>query len=123
MSRGGIQEFQEIEFIGGKQHQTQGNAGAALVVDTSAKETQVFTLNANVTVGVPSNTARLPVGAVLVLVLVQDANGGRTLTWNAIWRNAPSGLGGSATSGQRALFEFRWDGASMQYTGGATAFA
>jgi hypothetical protein len=117
MTRGGIQELQEVEFLGGKQHQTQGNAGAALSVDASAKETQVFTLNMNITMGVPTNTSKLPIGTVLTLVLVQDATGGRTVTWNAAWRNAPSGLGSSATNGQRALFEFKWDGVAMQYVG------
>jgi hypothetical protein len=81
----------------------------------------VFTLTAAATVGAPLSAA--PIGFKLFLEFVQDATAGRAVTWNAIYRNAPAIGGGSATAGQRASTEWRWDGVSWQFVGGSTAFA
>lgn len=112
-----------VEFQGAVPHASKGTQGATITPDANDREAIVYTMGAATTVAAPANSSSQPIGTKLYLVLVQDATAGRTLTWNATYRNAPSGLGGSATNGQRASFEFRYDGASWQYTGGSTAFA
>jgi hypothetical protein len=114
---------QQNEEFYGDDKPAQVTPGATHTLDVTQVETTVVTMTTNITVAAPTNTNKINAGNKTYLIFVQDASGGRTLTWNAAWRNAPSGLGGSATAGQRASFEFRWDGVSMQYTGGSTAFA
>ena len=96
-------------------------SGATYVHDVTVVETAVVTLTANCTVGAPINTNQIRAGNRTCLIFVQDSTGGRTLAWNAAWRNAPALAAG--TAGQRACFEFRWDGVNMQLVGGAVAFA
>lgn len=114
---------QQEEYFGHPLPYQNTNSGTSITPDVTLAESHVYTMTGNLTVGAPANTGTLGVGDKIYLVFVQDATAGRTLTWNAAYRNAPTGLGGSATAGQRASFEFRWDGVSMQYTGGSTAFA
>jgi hypothetical protein len=120
MKTRGMKEIIEREFLGAVRP-FAALSGAAPVPDCADAETQVFTMNANITVGAPINAPAI--GSKLVLIFVQDATGTRTLAWNAIYRNAPALAGGAATAGQRALTEWCWDGASWEFTGGATAFA
>lgn len=98
-------------------------SGANYTPDISSAEAHVVTMTANLTVAAPTGTAVMQPGTRFALVFIQDGTGSRTLAWNGAWRNAPSGLGGGAGAGARATFEFRYDGVSMQYTGGSTAFA
>ena len=98
-------------------------SGASYAPDISTAESHTVTMTANLTVAAPGGTNQMQPGSRFALILIQDNTGSRTLTWNSAWRNAPSGLGSGAAAGSRALFEFRYDGVSMQYTGGATAFA
>lgn len=99
----------------------QGGTGTAPVPNCVQGLTQVLTMNGNVTVGIPINPPQP--GAQLQLTFVQDATAGRTLAFNAIFRNAPTIAGGAATAGQRATVVFRYDGVGWQYIGGSTAFA
>jgi hypothetical protein len=98
-----------------------GNVGAAPAVDPTQGETHTLVLTANATIAAPVSAAGLNLGDPLYIIAIQDATGGRTLAWNAAWRNAPTLSAG--TSNQRASFEFRWDGVNWQYVGGSTAFA
>jgi hypothetical protein len=117
----GAREAQQREWFGATQPANAGNSGAAPVPDCSIAETQLFLMSANLTVGAPINPPAI--GSPLCLVFVQDAIAGRTLAWNAAYRNAPALAGGAATAGQRALTEWRYDGASWEFVGGAIAFA
>lgn len=102
---------------------TKASASTSYAPDVSAAETHVVTLTGATTIAAPTGTAQMQPGTRFALVVVQDTTGGRALSWASNWRNAPSGLGGSAAANTRALFEFRFDGVNMQYVGGSTAFA
>jgi len=128
--RRGQQEAAQNEFQGVVQHKAlPGSQGAAIVPDVDAAEAQVFVLGAAATVGVPLvdgaavSANNVPIGTKLFLVFVQDVTAGRALSWNAIFRGAPATTGGAATNGQRMGCEFRYDGASWQFVGGASTFA
>ena len=127
--RRGQQEAAQNEFQGVVQHKNLGTAGATITPDADTAESQLYMLGAATTVAAPVvdgnvvTAANVPVGTKMFLVFVQDATAGRTLAWNAAYRGAPSTTGGAATSGQRLGCEFRWDGASWQFVGGATSFA
>ena len=117
----GLREISQSEVYGTLLPFSAGNSGATFAPDCANAETQTVTLTAACTIGAPLNPPAI--GSKLSLVFVQDTTGGRAVTWNAAYRNAPAVGGGSATAGQRALAEFKWDGASWQCTGGASAFA
>lgn len=118
MTRAATEEYQRAAF-GLPQPRNWGASGAAPQPDAGVIETQVWTLTANATVAAPLNPRA--VGDQLFLVFVQDATGGRSISWNGIYRNAPTPSVGIA--GQRLSAEFRWDSQSWQFTGGSTAFA
>jgi DNA/RNA endonuclease YhcR with UshA esterase domain len=99
------------------------NAGASITPDSNRAETQAYTLTANTTVNAPANSIQPQIGMTLCLVLIQDATGGRTVAWNAAYRNVPAINGATATSGQRITIEFRFDGINWQCCGSSTAFA
>jgi hypothetical protein len=96
-----------------------GNGGATPTPNCANGLTQVFTMNANATVGAPTNPPQI--GTTLNLVFVQDATGSRTIGWNATYRNAPAWSAGAANT--RASARFQYDGAGWQFMGGSTAFA
>lgn len=98
-------------------------SGASYAPDITTAEVHSIVMTAALTIAAPLGMTAMQPGARFALILIQDNTGGRTLTWNSAWRNAPSGLGSGAAPGSRATFEFRYDGVSMQYTGGSTGFA
>jgi hypothetical protein len=107
------------EFFGGAQPTTNSASGAAPVPDASATEAaQIIILTATAVIGAPINPGNK--GQLLVLVLIQDATGGRAVTWNAIYKNPPTLTGSAANT--TALVEYRWDGTHWQFVGGATTF-
>lgn len=78
------------------------------------------TLQANTTVGQPLFPP--PPGNLVVLRLVQDSTGSRTVAWASCYRDAPNwSSGGAALSTALAVFMF--DGQSYQFLGGSSAFA
>lgn len=108
------------EFFGAVQPVAVGNAGATPVPNAAAAAVQSFILNANTTIGAPINPGVL--GQLLTLVLIQDTTGGRTLAWNAAYKNAPATTASAANS--RILTTFRYDGVNWQYQGpSSVAFA
>lgn len=117
---GYVAEWQKERF-GAVQPFNAGNSGASFAPDCSNGEAQVVTLNSACTVSAPANPPAI--GWKLFLVLVQDATAGRAVSWNAIYRDAPNIGGALATAGQRVGCEFRWDGASWEFCGGASVFA
>lgn len=122
MARAVNQRVQE-EFFGDKTPTKVAAASATTTVDVSAADTAICTLSANTTIAAPASVSTFQPGMQFGVLLIQDAVGSRTVAWNAAWRNVPTGLAAGGAAGTRALVEFRWDGVSMQYTGGATAFA
>lgn len=84
------------------------NATGAVALDAAWGRTLALTLTGNVTLGVPVNP-QMADGAPLRLVLIQDATGARTVTWNAIFKFA----GGTApvqtaTAGKRDIYTLEY---------------
>ncbi len=73
----------------------------------------VGTLTGNLTINAPANPRR---GAKLEFAFAQDATGGRTITWNAVFRKAADGAGAANQKGATA---FLYDGANWVQVGGA----
>lgn len=119
---GRVADWQK-ETLGAEQPFNAGNSGATFTPDCSNGASQIVTLTAACTIAAPTGTPAVPPGSKLFLVLVQDATAGRAVTWGAGYRDAPAIGGALATAGQRAGVEFRYDGASWECCGGATAFA
>jgi hypothetical protein len=73
---------------------------------------QIGALTANITINAPTNPFR---GLHLTFVFVQDGTGGRTVTWNAVfkvhWRDDGN------VAGRRSTIRFYYDGANWQQVG------
>lgn len=94
-------------------------AGAGTVTpDVAAGDLKVITMPAgNITIAAPTNPF---LGAILRFVIIQDAVGGRTITWNATYKKAADGAGGANGKGATS---FTYDGTNWVQQGGALAFA
>ena len=84
--------------------------GPTISWDTSLGSVATVTLGGNRTVAAPTN---LKVGSYILNVL-QDGTGGRTLTWNAVFK-WPAGVAPvlTATGNRRDLFSFVCDGTNL----------
>ena len=118
VSRAWIENEQE-QFQGIKQSVVTALSGATPTPDATQLEAQVFTTSAATVTFQPPKGPR-GVGDKLYLVVI--LGGSHTLAWSAAAGGYRNGLAASGTIGQRASFEFRWDGVSWQMTGGSTAF-
>lgn len=108
------------EFGGGPAWLDNGNVGALVQPNFQQYLFQSFVLTANATILQPlSPPAR---GARLVIKLIQDGTGSRTVTWSSIWRDMPN-LGSSGPAGSSAMVEILYDGFSYQFVGGSSTFA
>lgn len=98
--------------------ESQSVADAATInVDAGLGDTVVVgALAGNRTIAAPTN---LTVGQNLTYCFTQDGTGGRTLTWNAIFKKAADGAG---TSNQRGVTSFTYDGTNLVQRGGALTF-
>ena len=78
--------------------------------DTSLGSVATVTLGGNRTVAAPTN---LKIGT-YILHIIQDGTGGRTLTWNSIFK-WPAGVAPvlTSTGGRRDLFSFVCDGTNL----------
>ncbi len=76
----------------------------------------VGTLTGGLTVNAPTNPRK---GARLAFTFVQDATGGRTITWNGAFKKPADGAG---TANQKAATEFIYDGTHWIQLGGALAW-
>lgn len=74
----------------------------------------IAALTGNVVIKAPANAHK---GCPLTIILLQDATGGRTVTWNAAF-NSSKILVNTAANGLTVL-EFFYDGATWQYTASA----
>jgi hypothetical protein len=83
------------------------------------KTTNVGVLTANMTINAPATsvgyTSTIPTGTSMTMLFTQDATGGRTLTWNAIFLRSTA-LATSGTANQRAAITFVWDGTNWVET-------
>lgn len=70
----------------------------------------------NITIAAPLDPQR---GQKLTFHLRQDATGGRTITWNAVFSKAADGAG---TANQNAITEYVYDGTVWRQVGGALAW-
>ena len=73
---------------------------------------RVNTLTQNVSVSAPLNPQ---IGMELTMRFVQDATGGRTVTWNSIYKGVT--LAASGTASQRSIIKFFYDGTYWLQTG------
>lgn len=98
--------------------ESQSVADAATInVDAGMGDTVIVgALAGNRTIGAPSN---LTTGQRLTYCFTQDATGGRTLTWNAVFKKAADGAG---TANQKGVVMFRYDGTNLIQEGSALAY-
>lgn len=90
---------------------------ASLTIDANqGGRVIVGALTANITINAPTNPSK---GQILDLVFLQDATGGRTFTWNGVFRKAADGAG---TANQKGAVAFMYDGTDWIQTGGALVF-
>lgn len=73
---------------------------------------QIGALTANITINAPTNAFR---GSQLTFVFVQDGTGGRTVTWNGVFRVKWRDDGNTAS--KRSTIRFYYDGSNWQQMG------
>lgn len=73
-------------------------------------------LTNNTTNNAPTNPTK---GKILTFAFIQDATGGRTITWNAVFKKAADGAG---TANQKGATQFVYDGTDWIQTGGPLVF-
>lgn len=78
---------------------------ASVTVDASASTAFQVTLAGNRTVAAPTNAVS---GDRMTITVIQDGTGGRTLAWNAVFKQAWSNTGN--TAGKRSTIGFVFDG-------------
>jgi len=83
---------------------------ATITLDASNAQTQQITLTGPVTIAAPKGGVT---GDRLSLILIQDATGGRNVTWNAVFKNAPA-ISGAAANAINAP-EFVYNGVNWIY--------
>ena len=76
----------------------------------------VGALTGNLTVNAPTSPIK---GGRLTFILVQDATGGRTITWNAVFKKAADGAG---AANQKGATSFYYDGTDWIQEGGPLTF-
>jgi len=97
----------------------QSIAYAATITPDAALGERVIVgaLTGNLTINAPTNPRT---GAMLVFAFTQDATGGRSITWNVVFKKAVDGAG---TANQKGATSFVYDGANWVQVGGALAWA
>lgn len=96
----------------------QDIAYAAAITPDLALGTSIVvgTLTGNLTINAPTNVVK---GETLDIALAQDGTGGRTITWDAVFKKAADGAG---TANQKASTSFMFDGTHWIQRGGALAW-
>jgi len=97
---------------------TQDIAYAAAITPDLSLGTNIVVgaLTGNLTINAPTNVVK---GETLDIALVQDATGGRTITWDAVFKKAADGAG---SANQKASTSFMFDGTHWIQRGGALAW-
>lgn len=102
----------DIDVQGPKGRFTLTDA-ATIATNASLGETPEVTLGGNRTMGAPTNLWK---GKRLRYVVIQDGTGGRTLAWNAVFKQAWSDTGN--TAGKRSTIDFYcYDGTNLVQVG------
>jgi hypothetical protein len=96
----------------------QSIAYAATITPDAALGERVIVgvLTGNLTINAPTNPRT---GGMLVFSFAQDATGGRTITWNSVFKKAADGAG---AANQKGATSFVYDGANWVQVGGALAW-
>lgn len=93
--------------------------GASLTVNggTAGDMVQISALTGNITINAPSNPAK---GKILIFVFTQDGTGGRTVTWDAVFKHAWSDTGNTAN--KRSTIQLYYDGSSWIQIGAQSPY-
>jgi hypothetical protein len=87
---------------------------ATITLDARLSERVIVgALTGNLTINAPTNPRT---GAMLVFSFAQDATGGRTMSWNSVFKKAADGAG---AANQKGATSFVYDGANWVQVGGA----
>lgn len=98
-----------------------GNVSGTAFPDLRKAFRQLFTLVGATYVGAPIGTPSP--GSTIFLDFTQDGTGSQVITWDPIYRDAPS-WGGAGAAGANAAGEFRFTSqGAWQYVGGSSAWA
>ncbi len=90
---------------------------ATIAVDASLSDIFTVTLGANRTMGLPTNPEK---GQRITFIILQDATGGRTLGWNAVFKVSWSNTGNTAS--KRSMISFVYDGTNWNQDGAQTPY-
>ncbi len=90
---------------------------ATIAIDPANGTDYEVTLGGNRTVGAPSTPVT---GQRINLVVIQDVTGGRTLAWNAVFKQGWSDIGNVANA--RASISFVYDGTNWNQIGAQNAY-
>ena len=98
------------------------NDGSATLIqpDFSKALIHIATLTGNAIIGQPVFAP--PAGTTVVITLIQDATGSRSVTWDPCYRDPPS-WGSSGPANSRASERLYYDGLTYQCVGGSSTFA
>lgn len=99
-------------LLEGNEYSQTINYAASVTPDARAgKYIAVGALTGNLTINAPTNPPAGPgIPREVVFELVQDGTGGRTVTWNAVFRSNYTDTGN--TSNKRNVIRFQWDGSA-----------
>ena len=90
---------------------------ASTTIDASLGDrVSIGALTSTITINAPTNPY---VGQVMTIRFLQDATGGRTITWNAVFKKAADGAG---AANQVGCTQYMYDGTSWVQIGGALAW-
>lgn len=84
---------------------------ASFTPDLSTGSYFVITLTGNITINAPANMRS---GQDIIFEFIQDATGGRTVTWNGAWRQTWSDTGNTANRFSIIKFRSRGTGSAIQ---------
>lgn len=82
--------------------------------------TITLTLQINVTINVMSANYKGGIGNRVTFIIIQDATGGRTVAWNADYKQAWSDTGNTAN--KKSSITFEWDGTDWQQIGAQSPY-
>lgn len=92
-------------------------AAGTVTVDTNSGLSVIVTFPAgNITIAAPTHPVA---GQTLSFGFIQDATGGRTITWNAVFKKAADGAGGA---NQRGATGYLYDGTNWVQRGALAYF-
>lgn len=103
-----------------KRTRTTNSSAFAASFDTNADSGEVVEIGAltnNITINAPSNALR---GRRLTYLITQDGTGGRTVTWNSVFKQAWSDTGNTAS--KRSSIQFYYNGTNWNQVGAQSPY-